>query len=131
MRKLQNTLFITTQGCYLHKERETLVVAHENWRNCPFMPLRIFFASAMYWYHHSCWDFVVRIMSIWHFLPNTANIWGACKEYKAAMSCCGAHNIVCLKPIPSLLPATSLLPKYRQAAVSCSAISAIMVKITN
>ena len=29
MRKLQNTLFITTQGCYLHKERETLVVAHE------------------------------------------------------------------------------------------------------
>jgi CRISPR-associated endonuclease cas1, DVULG subtype len=29
MRKLQNTLFITTQGCYLHKERETLVVEHE------------------------------------------------------------------------------------------------------
>ena len=29
MRKLQNTLSITTQGCYLHKERETLVVEHE------------------------------------------------------------------------------------------------------
>lgn len=29
MRKLQNTLFITTQGCYLHKERETLVVELE------------------------------------------------------------------------------------------------------
>ena len=27
MRKLQNTLYITTQGSYLHKERETLVVA--------------------------------------------------------------------------------------------------------
>ena len=26
MRKLQNTLYITTQGSYLHKERETLVV---------------------------------------------------------------------------------------------------------
>lgn len=29
MRKLQNTLYITTQGTYLHKERETLVVEHE------------------------------------------------------------------------------------------------------
>ena len=26
MRKLQNTLYITTQGSYLHKERETLVI---------------------------------------------------------------------------------------------------------
>ena len=26
MRKLQNTLYITSQGSYLHKERETLVV---------------------------------------------------------------------------------------------------------
>jgi len=26
MRKLQNTLYITTQGSYLHKEREMLVV---------------------------------------------------------------------------------------------------------
>lgn len=29
MRKLQNTLYITTQGSYLHKERETLVVEVE------------------------------------------------------------------------------------------------------
>ncbi|UOP05530.1 type I-C CRISPR-associated endonuclease Cas1c [Conchiformibius kuhniae] len=29
MRKLQNTLYITTQGTYLHKERETLVVERE------------------------------------------------------------------------------------------------------
>ncbi|WP_439294424.1 type I-C CRISPR-associated endonuclease Cas1c [Lonepinella sp. BR2882] len=29
MRKLQNTLYITTQGTYLHKERETLVVEQE------------------------------------------------------------------------------------------------------
>ena len=29
MRKLQNTLYITTQGSYLHKERETLVVKQE------------------------------------------------------------------------------------------------------
>ena len=29
MRKLQNTLYITTQGSYLHKERETLVVEQE------------------------------------------------------------------------------------------------------
>ena len=29
MRQLQNTLYITTQGTYLHKERETLVVEHE------------------------------------------------------------------------------------------------------
>ena len=29
MRKLQNTLYITTQGSYLHKERETLVVERE------------------------------------------------------------------------------------------------------
>ena len=29
MRKLQNTLYITTQGSYLHKERETLVVELE------------------------------------------------------------------------------------------------------
>lgn len=29
MRKLQNTLYITTQGTYLHKERETLVIERE------------------------------------------------------------------------------------------------------
>lgn len=29
MHKLQNTLYITTQGSYLHKERETLVVELE------------------------------------------------------------------------------------------------------
>lgn len=29
MRKLQNTLYITTQGSYLHKDRETLVVEQE------------------------------------------------------------------------------------------------------
>ncbi|WP_416190032.1 type I-C CRISPR-associated endonuclease Cas1c [Neisseria sp. CCUG17229] len=29
MKKLQNTLYITTQGSYLHKERETLVVEQE------------------------------------------------------------------------------------------------------
>lgn len=29
MRNLQNTLYITTQGSYLHKERETLVVEQE------------------------------------------------------------------------------------------------------
>lgn len=29
MRQLQNTLYITRQGCYLHKERETLVVECE------------------------------------------------------------------------------------------------------
>ena len=29
MRKLQNTLYITTQGSYLHRERETLVVEQE------------------------------------------------------------------------------------------------------
>ncbi|HDL6213791.1 TPA: type I-C CRISPR-associated endonuclease Cas1 [Mannheimia haemolytica] len=29
MRKLQNTLYITTQGSYLHKERETLVVERD------------------------------------------------------------------------------------------------------
>ena len=29
MRKLQNTLYITTQGSYLHKERETIVVEQE------------------------------------------------------------------------------------------------------
>lgn len=30
MRKLKNTLYITTQGTYLHKERETLIIKHEN-----------------------------------------------------------------------------------------------------
>ena len=29
MRKLQNTVYITTQGSYLHKERETLVIEQE------------------------------------------------------------------------------------------------------
>ena len=29
MRKLQNTLYITTQGSYLHKERETLVIVQQ------------------------------------------------------------------------------------------------------
>lgn len=32
MRKLQNTLYITTQGSYLHKERETLVVEQDRKR---------------------------------------------------------------------------------------------------
>lgn len=30
MRKLQNTIYITTQGSYLHKERETLVIEHDH-----------------------------------------------------------------------------------------------------
>lgn len=30
MRKLKNTLYITTQGTYLHKERETLIIKHKN-----------------------------------------------------------------------------------------------------
>ena len=29
MRKLQNTLYITTQGSYLHKERKTVVVKQD------------------------------------------------------------------------------------------------------
>lgn len=30
MRKLQNTIYITTQGSYLHKERETLIIEHDH-----------------------------------------------------------------------------------------------------
>ena len=36
MRKLQNTLYITTQGTYLHKERETLVVQQERQKVAQF-----------------------------------------------------------------------------------------------
>ncbi|WP_233113116.1 type I-C CRISPR-associated endonuclease Cas1c [Aggregatibacter actinomycetemcomitans] len=38
MRKLQNTLYITTQGSYLHKERETLVVEQEK-KNVAQLPV--------------------------------------------------------------------------------------------
>ena len=48
MRKLQNTLYITTQGSYLHKERETLV--------------GIFSALGMCWCRRFCWGFAVKIM---------------------------------------------------------------------
>ncbi len=38
MRKLQNTLYITTQGSYLHKERETLVV-EQDWKKVAQLPI--------------------------------------------------------------------------------------------
>ncbi len=29
MKKLQNSLYVTRQGAYVHKERETIVIEHE------------------------------------------------------------------------------------------------------
>lgn len=54
MRKLQNTLYITSQGSYLHKERETLVVEQDRkkWHNYRYIPSGIFSVLGMYWYRH-------------------------------------------------------------------------------
>ena len=64
MRKLQNTLYITTQGSYLHKERETLVVEQERKKvaQLPVHSIGHIFVSGMCWCHRFCWDFVVKIM---------------------------------------------------------------------
>ncbi|HFC5892719.1 hypothetical protein [Neisseria lactamica] len=64
MRKLQNTLYITTQGSYLHKERETLVVEQERKKVAQFqcIPSGIFSVLAMCWYRRFCWGFAAKIM---------------------------------------------------------------------
>lgn len=51
MRKLQNTLYITTQGSYLHKERETLVVEQDRKKvaQLPIHSIGIFFVLGMCW----------------------------------------------------------------------------------
>lgn len=45
MRKLQNTLYITTQGCYLHKKRKTLLVeqGHKKVAQLSVYSIRLFF----------------------------------------------------------------------------------------
>ena len=50
MRKLQNTLYLTTQGSYLHKERETLVVEQERKKvaQLPCIPSGILFKDPHY-----------------------------------------------------------------------------------
>ena len=55
MRKLQNTLYITTQGSYLHKERETLVVEQERKKvaQLPCIPSRIFCLKTPTIYGHN------------------------------------------------------------------------------
>ena len=75
MRKLQNTLYITTQGSYLHKERETLVVEQErkkvaqlpvhsighifcfgNVLVSPFYGIMLYLHGVMFlWRHSHCW----------------------------------------------------------------------------
>ena len=64
MRKLQNTLYITTQGSYLHKERETLVVEQSvrRWRSCRCIPSGIFSVLGMCWCRRFYWGFAVKIM---------------------------------------------------------------------
>ena len=63
MRKLQNTLYITTQGSYLHKERETLVVEQER-KKVAQLPVHSIGLSVlgMCWCRRFCWDFAVKIM---------------------------------------------------------------------
>ncbi len=50
MRKLQNTLYITTQGSYLHKERETLVVEQERKKVVQLPVLSFLSKIALYFY---------------------------------------------------------------------------------
>lgn len=54
MRKLQNTLYITSQGSYLHKERETLVVEQDRKKvaQLPIHSIGHIFCFGMYWYRH-------------------------------------------------------------------------------
>jgi|GEM_PF-4556632 len=55
MRKLQNTLYITTQGSYLHKERETLVIEQEHKKvaQLPCIPSDIFCLKTHTIYGHN------------------------------------------------------------------------------
>lgn len=64
MRKLQNTLYITTQGSYLHKERETLVAEQERKKVAQFRCILsgIFSVLAMCRCRRFCWGFAAKIM---------------------------------------------------------------------
>ena len=64
MRKLQNTLYITTQGSYLHKKRETLVVEQERKKvaQLPVHSIGHIFCLGMCWCRRFCWDFAAKIM---------------------------------------------------------------------
>lgn len=75
MRKLQNTLYITTQGSYLHRERETLVVEQER-KKVAQLPVHSLLSnirrsSASFWRAAA---FSVRFRASGRVAPNTLAI---------------------------------------------------------
>lgn len=131
MHKLQNTLYITTQGSYLHKERETLVIEQtvaqgaKKWRNCRCMPSAIFF----------CFGNVLVSPFLMGFCgENNVNlafftgIWPLSRAFAGAAErqCVAAPRpIACPKAIRCRLRAILLPPKSSLPNACCSAANAI------
>lgn len=76
MKKLQNTIYVTTQGTYLHKERETLVAEqnHTKIAQLPIHAIGHIFCFGNVLVSPFLMGFAVKIMSILPFSPKMENI---------------------------------------------------------
>ena len=106
MRKLQNTLYITTQGSYLHKERETLVVEQERKKVAQLLVHSIG--------HIFCFGNVLVSLFLL-VLPKMGVIWDGFRGGRAAMCCCDGCSIGCRSKVPCRLCAISLRQRFGRA----------------
>ena len=132
MRKLQNTLYITTQGSYLHKERETLVVEQER-KKVAQLPVHSIG-------HIFCFGNVLvspfllgfcgeNNVNLGRFLPKTDVSWGGFRGGRAAMCCCVGRSIGCRSKIPCRLRAISLRRRFRRVSGCFSGRFAITARM--
>ena len=117
MRKLQNTLYITTQGSYLHKERETLVVEQER-KKVAQLPVHSIG-------HIFCFGNVLvspfllgfcgeNNVNLAFFTENGRFLGATSGAGRAAMYCCVGRSIGCRSKILCRLRAISLRQRFRR-----------------
>jgi hypothetical protein len=109
MKKLLNTLYVTTQGSYLAKEGETVLVRveHENRLRVPLHTLsgivcfgQVSCSPPLMGF---CVEFALRKMSHSAFSPSMASFSHGCRGRSMATYCCGGNSIVArtIRPVPS------------------------------
>ena len=131
MRKLQNTLYITTQGSYLHKERETLVVEQER-KKVAQLPVHSIG-------HIFCFGNVLvspfllgfcgeNNVNLAFFIEN-GRFLGRLQGGRVAMCCCVECSIGCRNKTPCRLRAISSRRRFRRVNGCLSGRFAIVVRI--
>lgn len=114
MRKLQNTLYIATQGSYLHKERETLVVEQERKKvaQLPVHSIGHIFCFGNVLVSPFLLGFCGENNVNLAFLPKTGVIWDGFRGGRTAMCCCVGRSIGCRSKVPCRLRAISLRQRF-------------------